>query len=272
MERIIQIARQVTESNSALPFSVYTSCNEQHIVNVPIIKPVLIMVLDGCKHLGRDSEALCEQGRFVFLSNTNSIEMRNIPSDRGYFALLIEFEYDDFGVLKRNNRIAKPYFLGDIDSGLKLSLQQFIEWSAIAPASLWSHRRQELLQLLVYLGHEDLTSIMKPLNVTQALYELIGADSSFEVKEESTADRLAAKLAMSESTLRRKLKAEGSSIQTIRDTIRLGRGLHLVQSTFQPIGLIAEQCGYQSQSRFTDKFKQLFGMTPTDLRKTRMSE
>jgi AraC-like DNA-binding protein len=35
---------------------------------------------------------------------------------------------------------------------------------------------------------------------------------------------------------------------------------------------VAERCGYQSQSRFTDKFKQFFGVTPTELRKTRMRD
>ena len=71
------------------------------------------------------------------------------------------------------------------------------------------------------------------------------------------------------STLRRRLKSEGNNIQDIRNQVRLGYGLHLLQTTQLHIGNIAEQCGYQSQSRFTDQFKLLFGMTPRELRKTK---
>ena len=77
---------------------------------------------------------------------------------------------------------------------------------------------------------------------------------------------------MSESTLRRKLKAEGTSLQEIKDQSRLGLGLHLLQTTQDPITLIAEKCGYQSQSRFTNRFKGRFGLTPSELRKTKMED
>ena len=60
---------------------------------------------------------------------------------------------------------------------------------------------------------------------------------------------------MSSSTLRRKLKSEGNSIQDIRNRVRLGHGLHLIQTTNNSIGNIAFECGYQSQSRFTEQFK-----------------
>lgn len=76
-------------------------------------------------------------------------------------------------------------------------------------------------------------------------------------------------LAMSESTLRRKLNSEGTSVQEIKDQARLGRGLHLLQTTRDSIGLIAEKCGYQSQSRFTGRFKGRFGLTPSELRNTK---
>nr|WP_281358241.1 helix-turn-helix transcriptional regulator [Pseudoalteromonas caenipelagi] len=76
-------------------------------------------------------------------------------------------------------------------------------------------------------------------------------------------------LAMSESTLRRKLKSEGTTVQTIKDRAKLGLGLHLLQSTDYTIGVISQICGYQSQSRFTERFKSRFGLTPTQLRNTK---
>jgi AraC-like DNA-binding protein len=77
---------------------------------------------------------------------------------------------------------------------------------------------------------------------------------------------------MSESTLRRKLKVESTSVQEIKDSARLGLGLHLLQTSQHSIGIISDKCGYQSQSRFTERFKKQFGLTPSELRKTKMTE
>ena len=67
------------------------------------------------------------------------------------------------------------------------------------------------------------------------------------------------------------LQAEGASVQDIKDQTKLGYGLHLLQTSADSIGAIAELCGYQSQSqsRFSERFKQRFGLTPTELRKTK---
>jgi methylphosphotriester-DNA--protein-cysteine methyltransferase len=45
-------------------------------------------------------------------------------------------------------------------------------------------------------------------------------------------------------------------------------GLYLVRTTDISINKIALQYGYLSQSRFTHKFKQRFGVNPSQFRKT----
>ncbi len=277
MQHLILSAKKAIQQHDTLPFSVYTSVQEQHILNVPMIKPLLVCVFDGCKQLGQGT-INCPAGQFVFLSNSPKVEMRNIPSHSQYFAMLIEFEFDDFTCFSQNqilssgnnlgNHRAESSLQGDIDPVFQQTLQQFIEWSTFAPKELWSMRRQEILQLLYHQGYQQISHIMASTSLSHKLHAMFSADPA----EELQADRLCEQLAMSESTLRRKLRAEGTSLQEIKDSTRLGLGLHLVQTTLQPIGLVAEQCGYQSQSRFTDKFKQLFGITPTELRKTRMPE
>lgn len=52
-----------------LPFAVYTSIKEQHLLNVPIAKPLLIVVLSGNKQLGINNEIICDSGNVIFLSN-----------------------------------------------------------------------------------------------------------------------------------------------------------------------------------------------------------
>ena len=268
MQQLIQTIKCALSKSSSLPFSVYSSVKEQRIFNVPVVKPVLICVLNGFKHLGHQGEVVCPSGSFIFLSNNPSIDMRNIPSGNEYFAMLIEFEEKDFDSLKRHAHNNELYFQGRIEGTLEFALQQFVEWSVHAPSDIWYVRRQEILQTLLHLGYQQVCGVMASQRISHRIHRLISQD----VAASWSVAQLASMLAMSESTLRRRLNDENSSVQHIKENVRLGYGLHLVQSTDEPIGLISEKCGYGSQSRFTDKFKQLFGITPSELRKTKLSD
>ncbi|WP_397444436.1 helix-turn-helix transcriptional regulator [Pseudomonas chlororaphis] len=267
MQEMISRVKEVLGEGRQLPFSAYRSLKEQRILNAPIVKPLLIFVLAGVKKLGRDDEIVCPTGSFLFLSNTPTIDMRNMPGDE-YFAVLIEFEFGDFDQFKSTRNNEGGYFQGAIDEVLAKTLQQYVEWSVFAPRELWSFRRQELLRLLYLSGYEAVGSIVGHPSLSHQLHEIISED----IADSWSVERLAQKLAISESTLRRKLQTEGTSIKSVVNRTKLGHGLSLVQTTMEPIGRIAEQCGYHSQSRFTNKFKQLFGITPTELRKTRICD
>lgn len=264
MQELIFASKQIQQQIEHLPFLVYCASNEQRIFNVPVIKPLLICVLDGCKKLGNEREVSCSAGTFVFLSNSPRVDMRNIPVDTEYFALLIEFEFSDFDIFEFKDTKKNAYFQGDVDSVLQRTLQQFVEWSAFAPSALWAYRRKEVLQLLYYLGHEQVSAVAELPSLSHKLHSIMGGDVSYDWN----AQNLSSRLAMSESSLRRKLTAEGSNLQLIKDRVRLGFALNLVQTSGDSIGFIAEQCGYTSPSRFTEKFKLLFGVTPSELRKT----
>ncbi len=265
MQDLLESAKKTLLEEKRLPFSVYSSITEQHILNAPVIKPLLIFVLAGVKQLGRDSEIVCPSGGFVFLSNSPTIDMRNVPVNEEYFAVLVEFDYADFDQFKHQRTNSKKYFQGEIDLILARTLQQYMEWSTYAHPEAWHFRKKELLQIIYQLGYEDVIAIAEHPSLSHQLHDIISGD----IAGDWSVDRLTDKLALSESTLRRKLKAEGTDINTIVNRTRLGHALHLVQTTMDPIGRIAERCGYSSQSRFTDKFKKLFGITPSELRKTR---
>lgn len=259
-------ASAALDTGAALPFSLYTSVQEQHILNAPIEQPLLICVLAGVKQLGRCAEVACPAGSFVFLPNRPTIDMRNIPVNEDYCALLFGFETSDFHQFQPVPAPAKAHLQGRLDEVLTSTLQQWVEWSTYAPAAAWHFRRQELLQLLYQSGHHDIAAMAAPPSFSHQLHRMISAD----IAGDWSVRRVTATLAVSESTLRRKLQEEGASLHAIVNRTRLGHALHLLQTTMQPIGRIADLCGYDSQSRFTEKFKQLFGLTPSALRKTRI--
>lgn len=268
MNDLIHLIKASTKEHANLPFAVYSSLREQRLFNVPIIKPVFIAVLDGEKRLGKTAETICPAGSFIFLSNDPMLDMRNIPSEREYFALLIEFEQQDFTVFNNRPRTTQKYVVGKVEKNLQTLLQQFIEWSALAPAELWPIRRVEILQYLDLLGYHSIRTMAGNTSLTEKVHEFVRANMAEDINN----TELCAHLAISESTLRRKLQAEGTSVQDIKDQTKLGYGLHLLQTSADSIGVIAELCGYQSQSRFSERFKQRFGLTPSELRKTKMQE
>lgn len=266
MEQLKTIASEISSQNKGLPFSIYTSKEDQHLLNVPVIQPLLICVLGGSKELGQHHQQICGVGDFVFLSNTPQINMRNISQQNDYFALLVEFSYEDFDIFKqRPVQKTSSWFTGKTTDVLNKTLLQFIQWADYAPEELWSSRRREILQLMYHIGYKQVASIAEPPSLTHKVERILSANLSPDVGLET----VARELAMGESTLRRKLSEENTHFQVIKDRIRLGAGLHLLQTTQLPIGLVAEQTGFTSQSRFTDKFKSLFGLTPSELRKTR---
>ena len=269
MQSLVSRAQQLLQQQPDAPFAVYSSVREQVLLNVPVVKPLLVCVADGCKQLGDRAEISCTAGHFVFLPGSGRINMRNIPAQSRYRALLMEFEADDFVALDAGPAVAidQPP-AGIIDELLLHSLQQYIDWSVQVPAALLSLRRQEILRLLQWQGYHGLTSLVRAPSLSQRLHQLI--------REQPAADHTAAslgrQLAMSEATLHRRLKAENTRLQDIKDGARLGLALHWLQTGNDAVSRIAENCGYVSPSRFSEKFRQQFGLTPSELRKTRLME
>ncbi|MEL7400099.1 MAG: helix-turn-helix transcriptional regulator [Pseudomonadota bacterium] len=295
MQSLIQRAIQVLALQPQAPFSVYSAAHEQLLSNVPLLKPMMIVVAAGCKQLDGPPEQSLRAGQFVLLPGNGAVNMRNIPLQQQYQALLIEFEGDDFDGLPDalpgiadgqpssapqnqagdgiehvvvNDLVAKNVVAGDVDALLHQCLLQFIDWSARAPESLWPQRRRELLQLLHYQGWRQLARLRPASRLTERLQQLIRQAPA----QEHTASSLAAQLAMSEATLHRRLRAEKTRLQDIKDQVRLGLALHWLQSSDDAIQRIGERCGYFSASRFSEKFRQQFGMSPRELRRTRLME
>jgi AraC-like DNA-binding protein len=268
MENLLSTIKNTLNENREQPFSVYTSIKEQKLLNVPIAKPLLIVVLKGDKELGIDKELICHSGSFIFLTDSASVNMRNIPKSKEYFSLLVEFDHQDFSGLSTGTSIKNDYYIGKTTSDLERCLQQFVEVALWAPKKMWSLRKREIISLLCHIGHEDILSLLGSPQLKDLLHEMFMSQGFYELTIEVVCEHLS----MSESTLRRKLKSEGTSVQEVKDQARLGLALHLLQTSSNSIGIIADKCGYQSQSRFAERFKKRFGLTPSELRKTKMTD
>lgn len=81
-----------------------------------------------------------------------------------------------------------------------------------------------------------------------------------------TAPEAARELSLSEASLRRILALETDKLLDAGGDGRLEFALPLVQASELPIETIAMEVGYDSASRFSGRFRERFGVSPSQLR------
>ncbi|ASM02510.1 helix-turn-helix domain-containing protein [Serratia sp. CY54039] len=77
---------------------------------------------------------------------------------------------------------------------------------------------------------------------------------------------IAQHFAMSESTFRRRLAAEGMSFHQLLTEARMCHALTLLQVTDMAVNQVALAVGYESPSKFTARFRTRFGFNPAQIR------
>jgi AraC-like DNA-binding protein len=83
---------------------------------------------------------------------------------------------------------------------------------------------------------------------------------------EATTQSAALELHLTERTLRRKLAAEGSQFQRLKDGVRRDMAIHYLSQTSMPISLISQALGFSEPSAFTRAFRQWTGELPKTYR------
>lgn len=83
-------------------------------------------------------------------------------------------------------------------------------------------------------------------------------------------DGIAAMLAMHPRTLHRRLDAEGTSFDSIREEIRKELTLQYLRDTHVSLSQLSGLLGFAQQAAFTRSCRRWFGETPSELRKSRV--
>jgi AraC-like DNA-binding protein len=276
MKALVQSSNNTEWESDQSPFLVYPAHYDHNPdpVKPQFNKPRLICILERRKKIETDSPQLdidrknayainLESGSFIFFSDDTLIRISEILEESNAFALVIEFEPEDFDCFAKKDTTTQKVFHGSIDSTLQQILKNFVELSTTAPRQVWPSLRQEVLQHLYHSGYKQIATLAKKSNFHHKLYELIDSDKA----DNWSTNKICEHLAISKSTLQRKLASEGVRLQQIKDSVKLNYAIHIVRTTIKPIHQVALLCGYLSQSRFTNKFKKLHGITPTELRK-----
>jgi AraC-like DNA-binding protein len=129
------------------------------------------------------------------------------------------------------------------------------------PTVIAQHRVQELLLWIGIKGGRFGEAAAETLSAK--IRRLIAAD----LANEWSAPTVAASLAMSESTMRRKLADENATLTEILSDARMSFALNLLQSTHHSVTQIAGDVGYKTLSHFAARFHRRFGFSPTAIRR-----
>ena len=132
-------------------------------------------------------------------------------------------------------------------------------------AARGEHCWQGILLTLASRGLGAALFNLQPLNLSQRCRALLQLDLAHPWQ----AAELAARLGLSESSLRRGLRQEQSSFSTLLSELRLACAFNRVMTEATPLLAIALDCGFASASRFSQNFRQRFGMSPSALRQSR---
>lgn len=123
--------------------------------------------------------------------------------------------------------------------------------------------RHKMCEILLWLAHLGIYFAHQETNdLTQQVRRLLATDPH----RIWTAAEVAENLMMSEVVLRRKLSAENAALRSLMIDVRMSRALLLLQATDWPISAIAQSVGYESSSRFAERFRKRFGFAPTAIR------
>lgn len=232
--------------------------------------PAIIWVLSGTKRLSTDRESReVSSDYFVMIPENQSMTIENIPhGNKPYEARVLAFERETFeSAYKRlsiseeqrrktfqttaaTKNIAEAFLrartaFGDASdlppSILKIRCEEVVLWLAEAGACLpWSH----------------------PASFSDRVRNVIAKHPSHSW----TSAEVGTELAVSEATLRRKLRAERTSFKIVLLELRLAFALTYLQTTNWGLAKISSSVGYKSQTRFSTRFQERFDIHPGKFR------
>lgn len=247
-----------------LPFR---SRQPQQLHRVPFSEACLMLVLSGEKQLHQASTTPLPPGRMLLIPAGSELTFTNQPApSHDYLAWLISLPASALTVPDKGP-VDRELQLFDADPLLLLLMRQWLE---LGPQFQHSHgacgrRRDEIVRRLLDLGYGASLRSGLQQQWSNRIRQLLLADLSHDWQLAAICTRLA----VSESTLRRKLEEEQTSFRDLLSKLRLSQGLNLLQTTDHTVQQIADACGYRSASRFSERFRERFGVSPSELRAQR---
>ncbi|MFH0259143.1 helix-turn-helix transcriptional regulator [Vibrio barjaei] len=241
----------------------------QRLRNVRIHSPSIIQIISGSKRLfWKDNAMDVSHSQVLLCEASASLSFENLPQKGRFLSRVFSFhclptqsmleasrnrsQEDDLPLLEATNA------LQDILNAL-FSFEQ--HHMSNATQTFWV---MGLYQQLAEYGALHQLFSDSETRFSQKLSRYLSHSPS----EEHALETVAQHFAMSRATLIRRLKQDGTQFREVLAEVRLNHALFLIQNGSYNVALLAQSCGYQSEGRFSQRFKGKFGLTPRDYIKT----
>ncbi len=241
----------------------------QKLRNVRIHSPSIIQIINGSKRLfWKDSAMDLSNVELLLCEASASLSFENLPQKGRFLSRMFSFHClptDAMIELSKNNGKTEATPTIKADKALQDTLNALFSFT---PESL-SKETQDFWIMGVYQQLAErgvLHHLFASTNTT--FTQKLSRYLSHSPSEEHTLEFVAKRFAVSRATMIRKLKQEGTQYREVLAEVRLNHALHLMQNGHYNVALLAQLCGYQSESRFSQRFKGKFGLTPSDYIRT----
>jgi len=247
----------------------------QTIAKVVFNKPALLLVVSGSKEiLLPNKRYVAKAGEFLMVPADTEFWIGKYPDDTTGIYQGLGFRFDietiqefqkSFGQGIESWGLA-PHWQSPASEAVLEWVVQWLEWSRKYPVSIQiqRHRLVELMLLLAQAGLAGNILVSRSPSWRKRISQMLSVDPARAWR----CQEICKALGVSESAMRRRLQVEETNFRELLEEARLMSGLTMVQETRMTICQVADAVGYQSQSRFTDRFKERFGVTPTALRRS----
>jgi AraC-like DNA-binding protein len=278
LQRVLR-NRIVDGGSLSLPHGGLICCRrEQRISRVSFHEPGVILVVQGVKSICfHNRQIYCRSGEMLAIPAPSRFDITNTPGgrDEPYLALFLGFNKrlvdrlrQNYGLMTAKGSSDTSYHLHiDADELLHSAILHYLQIvdTPCINSALIEHRLLDLLLCIVDRKPDLHLQLSLSASWRERVYSILLTDPA---RNWQVAD-VCSKLAVSESTLRRRLGAEGEHFHIILKDMRFGLALTQIQMTHLPIYEVALNCGYRSASQFTRRFRECYGVTPRALRETR---
>lgn len=234
-------------------------------------QPHLYLIQQGHKRVRwQQREVVVHAGELLIIDGGQTVDIVNQPSDEGVFSCqLLICDPLLFCAPQAQIETAPPTAFDAVLALRKLPCALMHSFETTSLALALKHRfpsviiRHKMLEILLWLKQFNISFMHNEArNLTQRVRRCLATDPH----NIWTAAEVADTLSMSEVVLRRKLSAENTALRNLMIDVRMSSALALLQSTDWPISVIAQHVGYESSSRFAERFRKRFGFAPTAIR------
>ncbi|BBM66432.1 AraC family transcriptional regulator [Vibrio alfacsensis] len=241
----------------------------QKLRNVKIHSPSIIQIITGSKRLyWKESTLDLSHSSLLLCEACESLSFENLPQKGRFLSRMFSFHcLPSDAMLELSLDVGKDSLFPTLDADK--AIQDTLN-------ALFSFDQQSMSKETQTFWIMGLYQQLAERGFLHILFA--SANSTFSQKlsrylahtpgEEHTLEMAAEHFSMSRATMIRKLKQEGTQYREVLAEVRLNHALYLMQNGHYNVTMLAQLCGYQSEGRFSQRFKGKFGLTPSDYMKT----